>query len=322
MTGKWRPPLWFVLGGGLVGTLGLSFVGLIALRYAGPEIGFRNAALVIAACIAALTTVLGWLLVRLLLRPINILRDYAQAIREGRAPPHPTQFGTPELEALGQSVIEMGGVLRRREASIRTYSNHVTHELKTPVSALRAAVELLEDSDSGNASDARIRARMADALDQIESQLAALRAMAAAQEPGHQGHSSLDALTPELRARHPELSLEFEGAEIPLPLAASGLFLVFGHLLSNAAAHGADRVAITVGEQGLDVADNGPGLSPANAAQMFEPFFTTRRDNGGTGMGLAIVRAVLEAHGWSIARAPAAVGLTLRLIPPQRPPGP
>ena len=68
---KWRPALWMVLGGALMATLALSFAGLVALRYLGPEIGFRNAAVGLALCIGAATSLLGWLLVRLLLRPIS-----------------------------------------------------------------------------------------------------------------------------------------------------------------------------------------------------------------------------------------------------------
>ena len=51
----------------------------------------------------------------------------------------------------------------------------------------------------------------------------------------------------------------------------------------------------------VTVADDGPGISTGNAAQVFEPFFTTRRDMGGTGMGLAIVQTLLLAHGGQIA---------------------
>jgi signal transduction histidine kinase len=50
----------------------------------------------------------------------------------------------------------------------------------------------------------------------------------------------------------------------------------------------------------VKVVDNGEGVSPNNRAQIFDSFFTTRRESGGTGMGLAIVRAMLDAHGGSI----------------------
>ena len=50
----------------------------------------------------------------------------------------------------------------------------------------------------------------------------------------------------------------------------------------------------------VKVSDDGEGVSPNNRTQIFDSFFTTRRDSGGTGMGLAIVRAMLDAHGGAI----------------------
>ena len=76
---------------------------------------------------------------------------------------------------------------------------------------------------------------------------------------------------------------------------------MLGHLLDNAAAHGATEVRINPTAAGFEVADNGPGVSDGNRARIFDPFFTTRRDRGGTGMGLPIVRRMLQAHGGDIA---------------------
>ena len=64
----------------------------------------------------------------------------------------------------------------------------------------------------------------------------------------------------------------------------------------------------------LDVADDGRGVSAANRERIFEHFFTTRREQGGTGLGLGIVRALLAAHGGRIELADAAApGTVFRL---------
>lgn len=80
--------------------------------------------------------------------------------------------------------------------------------------------------------------------------------------------------------------------------------IIFSNLADNAARHGSSRLDIAAERhQGLlqiKVADNGEGVSPNNRAQIFDSFFTTRRESGGTGMGLAIVRAMLDAHGGAI----------------------
>ena len=64
--------------------------------------------------------------------------------------------------------------------------------------------------------------------------------------------------------------------------------------------------------------DDGPGVLPGNAARVFDPFFTTARDRGGTGLGLAIVRALIVAHGGTIARVPSARGAAFQIELPVR----
>lgn len=301
IVGKWRPSLGQVVGGGLLGTLGVSFVGLVALRLTGPLIGYRWAALLIAGAILAATLILGWLLVRLILRPVTALAGRAADLRaDPMARPEPlAHYGTRELRDLGEIMLDMAGRLQAREATIRSYTDHVTHEMKTPLSAVRAAVELLGEADL-DAGDRKLVAAIAEAGAQMERQLAALRKAAAAREPEHRGTSRLDALVPQLRAAHPALRLEVSGGEVDLPLAAEGLEIVLVQLLSNAAAAGARVVRLEAGAGWLVVADDGPGVSPGNRAHVFEPFFTTRRDSGGTGMGLTIAASLLAAHGASI----------------------
>jgi len=298
---KWRPSLGQVVGGALLGTLGLSFVGLVALRLAGPLIGYRPAAMLIAGVILLATLILGWLLVRLILRPVTALAERAAELRvEPMVRPEPlAHYGTRELRELGESILDMAGRLQAREATIRSYTDHVTHEMKTPLSAVRAAVELLEEAKL-DPEDRKLVAAIAEAGAQMERQLAALRNAAAAREPEHRGVSRLEEMVPGLMAGHPALRLTVRGGEVALPLAAGGLGIVLTQLLSNAAAAEASEVRLEASPGRLVVADDGPGISAGNRAHVFEPFFTTRREAGGTGMGLTIVANLLAAHGATI----------------------
>ena len=283
---RWRPSLALVLGGALAGTLGLSFVGLVALRYLGPEVGYRAAAAGLGLTITLATGLVGWLLVRLLLRPIRALGRYA----EEDDPQPPAHFGTREIHATARRVIAMAETLRDREATIRSFTDHVTHEIKTPVSVIRAATELL--SDTVSEADRPLLASIEGAARQIEAQLAALRAAARARETRWLGQSTLAEVAPLL-----PIKVELSGAEVPLPLAAEGLTVVLTQLCRNAEEAGAGRVWLSALTDGaLVVADDGPGVSAGNASRIFEPFFTTRRETGGTGMGLSVVRNLLEAH--------------------------
>ena len=313
-----------VLGGALAATLALSFAGLVALRYLGPVTGFRYAAILLALAIGAATALLGWLMARLLLRPVATLSEQAAALR--RDPQHAItplpHFGTRELRDLALGISATAAALQNREASIRAFTDHVSHELKTPVTAIKAAAELLSDGPLSPADHGLVR-QILGATDQMQTQLEALRRVTAARAPGHHGTCRLSDL--DLAQDHPGLALHLSGADVPLPLAASGLKVVLGHLLGNAAQHGATRVELSAQTQDqtraqtqggaalLCVRDNGSGVSAGNRSRIFEPFFTTTRDAGGTGMGLPICANLLAAHGAGIALIPSDQGAAFAL---------
>lgn len=79
---------------------------------------------------------------------------------------------------------------------------------------------------------------------------------------------------------------------------ADDLAIAIGNLLDNAVEH---RETASVEGVVVTVTNDGPGLSPANRARVFDRFFTARRARGGTGLGLAIVRSIAEAHGGDVA---------------------
>jgi signal transduction histidine kinase len=288
---KWRPPLLLVLGGALTVVLVLPVVGLFAVRAMQGALGFRHAALLVAAGVAVVTLALGWLLWRLLLVPIRALAARTMAVRRGEPAGAMEHYGTAELGDLGRSVLGMARSLQDREATVRHFADHVTHELKTPLTAIKGAAELLEGADP------RLVATIAAAVARIEAELASLRRVAAAREPLYHGQAQLAAVVTRLRCDYP---LEIVAQDAVLPMAEEGLVLALGHLLANAVQAGASRVEIGVADGVLTVADDGAGISIGNHDRVFDPFFTTKREAGGTGMGLAILRGLLAAHGAEI----------------------
>ncbi|WP_179381112.1 sensor histidine kinase [Jannaschia marina] len=293
---RWRPSLWLVTGGALAGTLVVSFLGLIALRYLAPVMGFRPAAATLILAIASLTVVPWVLMQRLILRPVRALSDFAAEVRArpGHMPAPPGHYGTTELHEMGRSVLDMASVLHARETSVRGFADHVTHELKSPVAAIRAASELLADGTL-DTEDRRLLAEIDRGTQRIESQLSALAQITRAREADHRGTATLSALHLET-----PLDLRIAGGDVPLPMAEAGLRAILEQLLANAEAHGATGVTLTATQGILMVEDDGPGISEGNRDRIFQPFFTTRRDTGGTGMGLAIVAALLRANGGAI----------------------
>lgn len=299
---KWRPPLWMVLGGTLGVVLCLPIVGIFFVRYLWPVMGYREAVWAAGFGVLGATFVLGWMLWRILLRPMTELRDRAAALRAGQdgALDPLDHYGTSDMQTLGQSFLEMGRALRGREAVLRGYADHVTHELKSPLTVVRGAAELLALPDLPVAERERLIGKVEGAADRMTALLDAQRSLARAQEPAAAGACDWPAVVSRLEAK---VGLDVTGEGV-LPLPEETALLVLGHLVGNAAAHRATRVSLDWDGARLRVHDDGPGISTGNLARVFEPFFTTRRDQGGTGMGLPIVRRMLEAHGGEIVALP------------------
>lgn len=301
VTPKWRPPLALVIGGTLAAVLCLPLIGIGYLRLAGNVLGWAETTWLIGWMAVVSTAILGFLLWRLVLRPTYALTSYARAVRRGRADvAPPDHFGTPEFSELGRSVIDMAATLNNRAASMRAYSDHVTHELKSPLTAIVGAAELME-GDLEPSDYQALSGTVADAAKRMQRLLDDLRRHAAASQVGEAGFCNLESAV---------LALEIPGLEIAVvdagevPLSCSELSVVLTQLCQNAADHKATTVSITWQRDTLRISDNGCGISPGNQGRIFDPFFTTRRDVGGTGMGLSIVRTLLLARGVQIALIP------------------
>ncbi|MEO0342959.1 MAG: HAMP domain-containing sensor histidine kinase [Pseudomonadota bacterium] len=301
---KWRPSLWLVTGGALAGTLAASLTGLVVFRYLGEDIGFKNAAVVVGSVIGVATLILWLLMLRLLLRPLAMLTAYSDAVRDQNNAERPEQFGTQEMFRMGSQVIEMATALQNREATVRAYTDHVTHELKTPVSVLRASIELLEDSRVAMTDDLILISQIDHATSQIELQLNALRDVAAAREARYIGVCRTSSILEELKELAGSLELILDDEKADIPISETGILLVLGHLFKNAQMHGAKTLWVTSfaskGDAFIRVENDGSPISDGNQLKVFEPFFTTQREAGGTGMGLSIVASLLKAHGGSI----------------------
>ncbi|WP_299609025.1 HAMP domain-containing sensor histidine kinase [uncultured Tateyamaria sp.] len=291
---KWRPPLALVLGGTLAAVLTLPILGIVNLRLWGNVMGWGEAAWLIAWIAIIATAVLGFLLWRLVLRPVWALDRYAQDVRNGGQPDAPTHLGTPEFMALAGSVMGMGESLQSRADSLQAYANHVTHELKSPLTAIRGAAELLDAGASG-ADAATLSKTIMDASSRMQDLLDDLVRHAQAASSGGVGSVCLSEVVDGLAL---PVEILQDGM---VPLVREDLRTILTQLAGNAADHGATVLTVRVLEGGIEVADDGPGVSPGNRDRIFDPFFTTRREQGGTGMGLSIVRSLVTARGGQIA---------------------
>jgi signal transduction histidine kinase len=216
----------------------------------------------------------------------------------------------------------MAATLDQRARYITAFAASVSHEFKTPLAALRGAAELLDEHIETLPPNerARLLALVTEStfrLDRLVRRLLDL-ARADMMRPGSLTATPLTPLIAALTARYATTGLHIESdlnaAIAPLP--PDGLQALFTSLLDNAQTHATAvqiRATSTNNRLQIELHDNGPGISPANAAKIFEPFFTTTRAQGGTGLGLPIARAIARSAGGDIILVPSAQGATFRI---------
>ncbi|MBM7069219.1 ATP-binding protein [Actibacterium sp. 188UL27-1] len=283
----------------VVGAVYLSRTPLDLQKFVYQE---RMTLLLVGAIMIAGSVALGGLLWRLVSRPIRGLREQSQQVAQGeRSALEPLgSYGVREVADLGGSILSMSAALGDRSRTVETYTNHVTHELKSPVTSIIGAAELLETGGAAMPQErqARLVRTISTEGQRMTTLLGRLRELARAKTvgglPGTDLGEAVRAVAPGL----PNLVIDngvAHGTEVPL--SEEGAEIVLTQLMRNAAEHGAATVRLSWSDNTLTVEDDGSGVSAANRDRLTEPFFTTRRDGGGTGMGLAIVTAVLEGRG-------------------------
>nr|WP_246463452.1 ATP-binding protein [Nitrospirillum iridis] len=263
--------------------------------------------------ILAVILIIAFVFSRTITRPIHQLVRQTRELGTGalaEGPADAPHYGTREIALLSQSFHDMAQRLSDRSRYITTFAAHVSHELKSPLTGIQGAAELLHDdleSENGG-MDADQRRRflgniLADTR-RLTALVQRLRDLAQADNPVRGGDTRLSTVWPDLAARFPALALDIGGEDAAVAMSAENVLILFGHLADNAGRHGATTLTITVAPRDwavtVTVADNGQGISAPNRGRVFDAFFTTRRDSGGTGMGLHIVQSLLRSHGGDI----------------------
>ena len=234
---------------------------------------------------------------------------------------------TEELALLSESFTEMARSLQSRAEYIRNFAAQVSHEFKTPLTGIRGAVELLQEHEDDMSPEKRTRflRNVAQDTDRLQRLTDRLLEMARADVIEPTGEiTELAAVLRALveRLKRQDLEISFTGADqIRAAIAPEILETVLTNLLDNSRQNGASRVDITLRRANeyvqFTIADNGAGISPANAEHIFDSFFTTRRNEGGTGLGLGIVRSLLKAYNGEISLEPSMTGATFRVTVPE-----
>ena len=271
--------------------------------------------------------VLGiWLVAELLSRwltaPLSSLERATVAFASGdhsvRAKPtgpRETQALAEGFNAMADEVEAVVSELRSEERRTTQFVSDVSHELRTPLTAIRGAAETLLDGDVPPADEERFLASIvaeAGRLSRLANDLLTLQRIEGATgelplrvvDLRTAAENVVTALAPLIEDRGVELSISGEAPHVLGDL--DRLQQVIANLVDNASRHvgpgGHVRVGLSAEDRWavLTVADDGPGIPPEDLPHLFDRFYRSQpsrdRSTGGAGLGLAIVRAIVDAH--------------------------
>jgi two-component system sensor histidine kinase CreC len=259
----------------------------------------------------------SFLLARWTTRPIRRLTDYARSITRGERPPVPSLHGS-EMKTLGDAFEKMRDSLENCE-SVEQYIQTLTHELKSPVAAIRGASELLQENSMPDAQRGKFlhniqseSLRLQNLLDRILA-LASLERQKALDEPREVDLSCIarevcDHFTPLFTQRGLKLDHWIQD-DVKVRGDAFLLQTALTNLVQNAADFSPNGGAISVGLKTVDhracfiVEDEGPGLPDYAKTRVFERFYSLPRPHNGkksSGLGLCFVRESALLHQGSV----------------------
>lgn len=294
----------------------------------------RRAAAV-AVVVSVLAAVIGLWTARRLVLPLRRLSAAAAELVPGRPRQELTAGASHELADLvatfNRSAAELDRTvadLAAKEADARRFVADVFHELRTPIAALVAVAEVLEEDaesmDADTARAARIVSRGAGRLSRLtEDVIEISRFDSGRADLATEPHDLVDVVRESLQTRGFESRVRME-ATAPVVVVADRrrIDIAVGNLVSNAFAHGSPPVEVTVCADGDDavitVTDHGTAIPEDVREHLFERFYKADASRGrtsGSGIGLALAEENVVLHGGTITVTsdPAGNTFTVRL---------
>jgi signal transduction histidine kinase len=279
--------------------------------------------IVVAVLAAAVASVLGVLMARRLAKPLEHLEEAAGAVAHGDlAARSGLSDRADEIGSLGRSFDAMAADLERNDASRRRFFQDAAHEMKTPLAVIEATAAAVIDGvyehDDRHLETIRSQARL---LGRVVDDLRTISLAEAGALPLHLESVPLGEVLPSIgtafaaRAAAAGVTLSTglpEGPPLRVTADRERLGQAIAALVDNAIrfAPSGGHVVLQAGLSPrssnlarVEVLDDGPGVPPEDMAQVFDRFYqvdpSRDRGSGTSGLGLAITRAIVEAHGGS-----------------------
>jgi signal transduction histidine kinase len=289
-------------------------------------------AVLAAAYATALTAWAVHLLGRRALDDVEAVRTTLAHVGEGRRDVRTGVRGRDEIARLAADVDAMVSRLDTEERARRDLIAAVSHDLRTPITALRLLADAIDDGVVDAETRREYAARIGThvrALGALIDDLFELTRL----ESGDLAwtmervrvdlllRETVEAMRPAADAEAVSVTAEFDLATAAARANPEKLQRVLFNLIQNAIRHTPPDGSVTVRAQSIgdaieiEVADTGIGIADEHRARVFEPFYRAddARADAGAGLGLAVSRAIVEAHGGSIWLEDATVGTRVRL---------
>ncbi|WP_051450097.1 sensor histidine kinase [Actinospica robiniae] len=260
---------------------------------------------VLGSGVVVLSAGLAWHLARRVAAPLEELTAVARALGEGDFTVQAPRTHIREADLAGQALAatarRLGDVLERE----RGFSTAVSHQLRTPLTALVLGLEAAQ-----NADEAARRAAVGTALRRAESLAVSVEELLRLARETHRSGLAVDAADvarnvanrheAAVSDAHRRLTVRCESGLAPVRASEAAIAQIIGALLDNALVHGRGEIRLTVTDVGtgvaIEVGDDGPGVAPGGAADE-PPVFERGAPATRHGIGLPLARSLAEAEG-------------------------
>ena len=261
-------------------------------------------------------------------RGLQQLEQTARRVGDGDLSSRTGLPANSSLARVGRTFDLMAEQLQAMLASRKQLTDAIAHELRTPLVRLRYRLAMLEPQPAE--ADRQGLERDLGALDALIEEMLTYARLDRPELPLQCSDLELGDWAgghlADWQALRPDKQLEFIPPANPLPWRGDARLLerALENLIGNALRHASSRVTLQMERQQehylLEVSDDGPGIDPALAPQIFEPFVrldqSRDRSTGGAGLGLAIVRSIARHHGGEVQLLPSASGARFCLTLP------
>lgn len=294
---------------------GDQVLGAVRLTYPAQVVTDAANTKLTGLAVVALTTVLGagavgWIFARSVTRRLRRLTELTEEFAEGDLTVRAEErTGAPELRSLSRSFNAMAERLTTARDQQRRFAADASHQLRTPLTALRLRLERAGElsTDAPEESKDRIAAAVTE-VDRLETLVEGLLLLSRGE--GSVASLSMIDIAAIARERAEQwqplgeergVAIRYSGPEAAIALASQAAAeQIIDNYIDNALSVSSDGTDVTVhlvrDAHGttVHIMDQGPGLSPADLARAFERFWRGRDDSSGTGLGLAIVAQLAE----------------------------